>query len=99
MLVAGLARDHGIINSRFVAVDAFFPHAFLIFCRADDNPTMLTLFSLLHHLLNGVRVLTSDIATLAKSRTDSRVACLFGPAIVGALRRTQNVAHRIGATV
>ena len=70
MLVAGVVRDHGIITPRFVAVDAFFPHAFLVFCRAEDNPTMLTLFSLLSHLLNGVRVLTSDIATLAKTRTD-----------------------------
>ena len=60
---------------------------------------MLTLFSILHHLLNGVRVLTSDIATLAKTRADSRGACLFGPAIIDALRRTQDVAHRIGATV
>ena len=79
MLMAGLARDHGIITPRFVAVDALFPHAFLIFCRADDNPTILTLLSLLHHLLNGVRVLTSDIATLAKSRTDCRGACFFRP--------------------
>ena len=45
-----------------------------------------------------MRVLNGDIATLAKTRTDSRGACLFGSAIVGALRRTQNVAHRTGAT-
>lgn len=40
-----------------------------------------------------------DIASLAKTRTDSRVASLFGPAIVGVLRRTNTVAHRIGAMV
>ena len=99
MLMAGLARDHGIITPRFVAVDAFFPHAFLLFCKAEDNPIMLTLFSLLSRLLNGMRVLNGDIATLSKTRMDDQGECLFGPAIVGALRRTQNVAHRIGATV
>lgn len=80
-------------------VNAFFPCAFLLFCNSEDNSTILALLSLLNLLLNGVQVLTDDITSLAKSRTDSRGAALFGPAFVGALRRTQRIAHRIEAPV
>lgn len=50
-------------------------------------------------MLNGVRVLTVDIAELGKTRTDSHCVRLFGPAIFGALRRTHTVANRIEVMV
>lgn len=99
MFIAGLAREHGIICPRFVATDTFFPFAFLMFFHFGDNPTILSILSLVNSLLNGVHVLSNDIVELAKSHSDNRGANLFGLAIIGALRRTHTVAHRIGATV
>lgn len=94
-----IANDDSTIFPRFVAVDAFFPSAFLLFCHSENNATVLNLLSLFNSILNGVSVCAGDTALLAKSRKDVRGEFLFGPAIVGALSRTQTLAHRTDATV
>lgn len=92
-----------MIFPRFDSVYFFFPFAFLIICHSEYNTTILSLLFLLDALLKGVRVLTENISTVAKlgvlMHTESRGSNLFGPAIVGALRRTQAITHCIHATV
>lgn len=98
-LMGRQAIKRDMTSPRFIAVDSFFTWAFLLFCHAEDSPIILTLIFLLNSLYNGVQVLTEDITTLAKARNNSNGAGLFGPALFVALRRTQSLANRIGATV
>lgn len=94
-----LCRERGMICPRFVAVDSFFPCAFLFLCYSKNNPTIPILLSLLNALLNGVRVLTEYIATFSKARTDSRGLSLLGLNIIGALCRKLTLFLRMGETV
>lgn len=84
---------------RFVTVDALFSSDFLLFCHFECKPNIINILSLFNTLLNGVRVYADDIATLTNSRNDELGECLFRPVIVGALRWTQKVAHRIEKSV
>lgn len=74
--MVNLATECDVIFPRFIAVNSFFPCAFLLFCHSENNSTILTLLSPLNSLLSGVRLLTKDIATLAEAHTDCRArAC------------------------
>lgn len=58
---------------------------------------MRTLLNVLGHTLNGLTVHTGDSAEIAKYRTDSAGAPLFGKAFTGALKLAQSVAFGIDA--
>lgn len=90
-----LVSERSMIFSRFVAVDSFFPSAFFFVCHPEDNPK----HSHYRNILNGVRILTKEIAILVKKCADSFGLNLFGPAIVVAFRRTQNLSLCIFATI
>lgn len=97
-LMVKLASERGMSCLRFVAVNAFLPCAFLLFCHFEHNPSILTLLFFLNSLLNGVRFLTDDIIVFTKTRKDSRGATLLVQALFDALRSGHLLAHRIGAT-